>query len=218
MKNYLVMLMIAFILSLGYSTPCLAKNMYVGDINKLNLRSGKGLKYRVMTTLGPGEKVTVISIVNEWTKIGTMDGNKGWVASRYLTEEKPANVKIEDLKIQMETLQEQFEITALENRKLKEENINLTTRLNENCIQIDTMEKSFNNLKANASEYLTLKKKYDTIVKEKADKDARLRSLEDKINDQYISVAIKWSLTGAGILLLGFILGHRTKRKRTPLL
>jgi SH3 domain protein len=69
--------------------------MYVGDITKLNLRSGKGVKYRVIQTLDSGEKVTVISTVNEWTKVGTMNGNEGWVASEYLTIHKPANIKIE---------------------------------------------------------------------------------------------------------------------------
>ncbi len=218
MKNYLAVLLVAFILIIGYTTVCFAKDMYVGDINKLNLRSGKGVKYRVITTLGPGEKVTVMSTANGWIKVGTMDGNEGWVVSKYLTSEKPANVKIEDLKIQMETVQEQLEISTIENRKLKEENINLTTRLNENSIKLGNVKKSFNDLKTDSVEYLTLKEKYDKIAKGVNEKDARIRSLENKVDDQYISMAVKWSLTGAGILLVGFFLGSRTKRKRSSLL
>ena len=210
--------MIAFILSISYSTACLAKDMYVGDINKLNLRSGKGIKYRVITTIDPGEKVTVKSTAGEWTKIDTMDGNEGWVVSRYLTGEKPDSVKIEDLKIQMETLQEQFEIAAIENRKLKEKNITLTTRLNENNIKLGNVEKSFKALQTDSKEYLTLKKKYDKIAKEVNDKDAKIKSLKENIDDQYVAMAIKWSLTGAGILLVGFFLGNRSKRKRSSLI
>ena len=97
--------------------------MYVGDITKLNLRSGKGTKYKVIQTLDSGEKVTAISSAKGWTKVSTMDGNEGWVVAKYLTTQKPANLKIEDLNIQMETLQEQVEIAMLENNKLKEENI-----------------------------------------------------------------------------------------------
>jgi len=89
--------------------------MYVGDISKLNLRSGKGVKFGVIQTLDSGEKVTVISTVNEWTQVGTMAGNKGWVASKYLTSLKPANLKIEDLNIQMENLQEQVEVAKINN-------------------------------------------------------------------------------------------------------
>jgi len=218
MKNYLAMLLIAFILSISYTTACLANDMYVGDISKLNLRAGKGVKYRVIATLGSGEKVTVILAAGGWTKISTMDGNEGWVVSKYLTSEKPANIKIEDLKIQMETLQEQLEIATLENRKLKEKNITLTTRLNENSMKLKNVEKLYNDLKTNSSEYITLTKKYDEITKEIKEKNARIQSLGKKVDNQYISVAIKWSLTGVGILLVGFILGSRSKRKRSSLL
>ena len=218
MKNYLAMLLIAFILSISYTTACLANDMYIGDISKLNLRAGKGVKYRVIATLGSGEKVTVILAAGGWTKISTMDGNEGWVVSKYLTSEKPANIKIEDLKIQMETLQEQLEIATLENRKLKKKNITLTTRLNENSMKLKNVEKSFTDLKTNSSGYLTLKEKYDKISKEVKEKNARIQSLEKKVDNQYISVAIKWSLTGVGILLVGFILGSRSKRKRSSLL
>ncbi|MDA3897004.1 MAG: TIGR04211 family SH3 domain-containing protein [Desulfobacteraceae bacterium] len=218
MKRFLAILLIAFILSISYTTACLAKDMYVGDITKLNLRSGKGVKYRVIQTLDSGEKVTVISTVNEWTKVGTMNGNEGWVASKYLTIQKPANIKIEDLNIQMENLQEQVEVAILENNKLKEENINLTTRLNENNIKLGNAEKAFNALQADSKEYLTLKKKYDKIAKEMTEKDLKLKSLEGKVDDQYIAMALKWSLTGAGILLVGFFLGFRSKRKRSSLL
>ncbi|MCD6586110.1 MAG: TIGR04211 family SH3 domain-containing protein [Desulfobacteraceae bacterium] len=215
MKNFLAILMTALILSISYTTACLAKNMYVGDITKLNLRSGKGVKYQIITTLGPGEKVTVISTAKEWTKVGTMAGNEGWVVSKYLTKEKPANVQIENLKIQMETLQEQFEMAALENRKLKEENITLTTRLNENSIKLGNTKKAFKTLQTDSKEYLTLKEKYDKIIKEIDIKDTRIKSLEKKVDDQYVAMAIKWSLTGAGILLAGFFLGNRSKRKRS---
>ena len=144
-----------------------------------------------------------------------MAGNKGWVGSKYLTKEKPANVQIENLKIQMETLQEQFEMAALENRKLKEENITLTTRLNENSIKLGNTKKAFKTLQTDSKEYLTLKEKYDKIIKEIDIKDTRIKSLEKKVDDQYVAMAIKWSLTGAGILLAGFFLGNRSKRKRS---
>lgn len=218
MKKFLAISLIAFILSISYSAVCLAEDMYVGDITKLNLRSGKGVKYGVIQTLDSGEKVTLLSTANGWTKIGTMDGNEGWVASKYLTGEKPANIKIENLSIQMESMQEKLEMAALENQKLQEENISLTTRLNEISIKLGNAEKSFNTLQTDSKEYLTLKNKYDTIALEVTAKDLKIKSLEEKVDDQYVSIVVKWSLTGAGILLVGFFLGYRSKRKRSSLL
>jgi len=218
MKHYLTKLLIAFILFISYSATCLAQEMYVGNITKLNLRSGKGTKYRVVQILDSGEKVTVISTADKWTKISTIDGNQGWVVSKYLTSQKPANLKIEDLNIQMEILQGKLEMATIENQKLKEENISLTTRLNENRLQLGNAEKKFKTLQTESKEYLTLKNKYDKIAKEASEKDLQIRSLEEKVDDQHTSTAVKWSLTGAGILLAGFFLGSRTKRKRSSLL
>jgi SH3 domain protein len=218
MQKFLAILLIAFISIISYTTASIAEDMYVGDITKLNLRSGKGTKYKVIQTLASGEKVTVLSTANEWAKINTQDGNEGWVVSKYLTGEKPANIKIENLSIQMESMQEKLEIAALENQKLQEENINLTTRLNENSIKLGNAEKAFSALQTDSKQYLTLKNKYDKIAKEVAAKDLKIKSLEEKVDDQYVSIVVKWSLTGAGILLAGFFLGARSKRKRSSLL
>ncbi len=218
MKRLMAILVTAFTLFAACPTACLADDMYVGDITKLNVRSGNDIKYNVIATLKSGEKVSVLSFAGGWTKIESMDGKQGWVVSRYLTGEKPANARIEDLQIKKETLQEQLEMAAIENRKLQEENIDLAARLNETSVKLGNAEEAFKALQEDSKEYLTLKEKYDKITKESIGKDTKIRSLEDKVDDQYIAIAIKWSLTGAGILLIGFFLGSRTKRKRTSLL
>jgi len=90
--------------------------------------------------------------------------------------------------------------------------------LNENSIQLGSVEKAFSNLQAGSKEYLTLKKKYDKISKEQTQKDQKIQSLEQKVDDQFVAMAVKWSLTGAGILLVGFFIGSRSKRNRSSLL
>jgi SH3 domain protein len=90
--------------------------------------------------------------------------------------------------------------------------------LNEISIKLGNTEKAFNDLQTDSKEYLTLKNKYDKIAKEVTAKDLKIKSLEEKLDDHYIGIAVKWSLTGAGILLVGFFLGYRSKRKRSSLL
>jgi len=218
MKHISAMLFIAFLLLTIFTAPCFAQYMYVGDITKLNLRAGKGVNHKVITTLASGQQLTVLSTAGDWTKVGTMDGSEGWVATKYLTAEKPADVKIEDLKIQMETLKGELEMATLENRKLTEENISLTTRLNENTLRLGNVEKAFSDLKQSAGEYLSLKEKFDRISSELTEKNKKIQIVEQKLDKQYVSIAIKWTLTGAGILLTGYFLGYRARRKRPSLL
>ncbi|MGL4911657.1 MAG: SH3 domain-containing protein [Romboutsia sp.] len=57
------------------------------NTNGLNMRSGAGTSYRVITKLNKGTQVEVISQSNGWTKI-KYDGRLGYVSSQYLDEIK----------------------------------------------------------------------------------------------------------------------------------
>ncbi|MRN23375.1 SH3 domain-containing protein, partial [Romboutsia ilealis] len=59
------------------------------NTNGLNMRSGAGTSYRVITTLNKGTKVDVISESNGWSKI-KYDGRLGYVYSTYLDNIKPS--------------------------------------------------------------------------------------------------------------------------------
>ncbi len=58
------------------------------SINRLNMRSGAGTSYRVITTLNKGTVVDVVSESNGWTKV-KYDGRLGYVSSKYLEAIKP---------------------------------------------------------------------------------------------------------------------------------
>lgn len=57
-------------------------------INGLNMRSGAGTSYRVMTTLNKGTVVDVLSESNGWTKV-KYDGRLGYISREYLEAIKP---------------------------------------------------------------------------------------------------------------------------------
>lgn len=213
-----VILISALICLICFAENGRAEEMYVGDIGKLNVRAGNTTRHKVITTLLPGDKVEVISFSGGWSQIITENGEKGWAASRFLTRRKPATARIENLQIQMEIQREQAEINAIENKRLNEENLTLTTRLNETALTLQNLETAYETLKTGSADYLSLKEKYDRISAREEKKDAEIRSLREKLNDKHLSLAIKWALTGAGILLAGFFLGSRTRRKRSSLL
>ena len=59
------------------------------NTNGLNMRSGAGTSYRIITILNKGTKVEVISESNGWSKI-KYDGRLGYVYSIYLDDIKPS--------------------------------------------------------------------------------------------------------------------------------
>ena len=196
----------------------LGTDMYITGIAALNVRTDSNEKADVAGTVKAGEKILALAVANGWTRIETSDGLEGWVSTRYLSANPPPEAKAESAAAEPKTLREKFQAVTLENQTLKEENIGLTTRLNEQTIQMGSMEESFQTLKKEAGAYHQLK---DTLVQrdhELKEKNDRIASLEKKLIDQYTAIAIRWSLVGAGILIIGYIMGARTKKKRSSLL
>ena len=80
------------------------------------------------------------------------------------------------------------------------------------------MEDAFQSLKRDSDAYHQLK---DTLTKrdqELKEKTERIAVLEKKLEKQYTDMAVKWAIVGAGILLAGFLLGSRNKKKRSSLI
>ncbi|MGN1400425.1 MAG: SH3 domain-containing protein [Bacillus sp. (in: firmicutes)] len=68
-----------------------AKTMYV-IASTLNVRSGAGTNYKVVTTVKKNSSVKVHKTSGAWSQV-TAGTQKGWVSSKYLTSKKPAASK-----------------------------------------------------------------------------------------------------------------------------
>lgn len=66
-------------------TPSTEKTMYVTANSGLNVRSGPGTNYKIVSGLSKGTKVIVYEEKSNWAKIGT----DRWVCSDYLSDTKP---------------------------------------------------------------------------------------------------------------------------------
>ncbi len=71
-----------FISITTFATVALANQSTIKvDANVVNIRTGPGLSYDIMTQVVGGEKINVISEENEWYKIRLSNDQIGWVAS-----------------------------------------------------------------------------------------------------------------------------------------
>ena len=67
------------------------KTMYV-TASMLNIRSGAGTNYKVITTVKKNSSVKVIQTKGSWSKV-TVGNKTGWASNKYLTTKKPAASK-----------------------------------------------------------------------------------------------------------------------------
>lgn len=193
MKNILIAVLVLF------SFNVLAKKNYVSGSQRVTFRSGPSVDNKVLKMIESEEAVDVISVEGEWSKVKDSEGNEGYILNRFLTSDIPYSMRYKWLNSQMEKLKESSgELTAK------------TTEQEAELKRLAEVEKEYIQLKSDSAEFLALKQKYDQAVVDAKAADAEIKELSSKV----LTIYIQWFLAGAGVLLLGFLMGSIGRKKK----
>ena len=214
MKRIIKSFVFTGILLLLLSTPILAETMYVSDVLKLTVRAGKGQDYKIISVIQSGQTVDVLQPEDKWALVRLNDGKEGWVLTRYLTSKITNNVKLQWLQKKHKTLTVQTATLLEENTKLKKEKKELDFMLNKADKSVEELNKSYDTLKTESADFIKLKSKHTKAASQLAEYAEKSELLEKELTKLEFKRTIRWFLAGAGVLLLGFLLGFATKRQR----
>jgi len=170
-----------------------------------------GIGLLIFTTVCLAETLYVSDVL----KI-TMRTGQGveWVLSRYLTTQEPPRPLLDSLRKKYQTISENFDISSEENTMLKTETQRLRSELSDKEEALNDIKSAFEALKADSSDFLLVKAKLEASSEELVDLRIKSKQLEDMVAKLRKNQIIKGILIGAGILLMGFIVGFSTKRQR----
>jgi SH3 domain protein len=191
-----------------------AETMYVSDVLKLTVRVGKGQDYKIISVIQSGQTVEVLQPEDEWALVRLDDGKEGWVLTRYLTSKITNNVKLQWLQKKHKTLTAQAATLLEENTKLKGENKKFKSDLNKSQKNAEELKMSYEALKTESADYIKLKSKHTKTSSQLAEYTEKSELLEKELTKLEFGRTIRWFLAGAGVLLLGFLIGFATKRQR----
>jgi len=197
--------------------PASAATRYVTDLMEITVRSGPGLKYRVTKTIESGQAVEVLETGDEWTRIALADGSIGWAVSRYLVEEQPESLEAKSLKERIEPMETEIQTLKAENDRLITMNQEMADELEKRRQGLEEVQSAYDALKADSGEFLNLKAQFQAATADLNRDRQRIDELQTRLSKANLSAAVKWFLAGAGVLILGMILGSRSKRKRAGL-
>lgn len=192
------------------SVPVLAQDVYVTDSLKATFRSGPGNDHKILRMVSSGERMTVIEAQDAWTKVQLANGTEGWMLNQWLTEDVPKGIQLEALQKKYESLLAKHSTLKQSCDAMEEENKTLKSSLAISNKKERDIRSDYEELKAGSTQYLELKAEYTKV---KTSLDEKNREC-DTLNDQLTQKQIFWTLTGAGILLTGIIIGFSSKRKR----
>ena len=117
MKMFFFVVLIPIIL---FSSNTNAKTMYVTDVLYIMARRQPGLDFKIVDQLVSNEKVNLLKTNESWAQISFKDNKTGWVLKRFLTEETPKFIQIEELKQTLNDQSEKIEALRKENAILKQ--------------------------------------------------------------------------------------------------
>jgi len=100
------------------------------------------------------------------------------------------------------------------NSLLKAENKKLTTEFAVSRKELQKTSKDYEVLKTESKEFLQLQSKFKAASSKLAEQTKKAEKFEDELTKLLWNQNIKWFLSGAGVLILGFIIGFSAKRQR----
>lgn len=210
-----------------------AETRYITDVLLVNLREAPQANAPTIRLLRTGEALQVLDSRPGFLRVRTGQGEEGWVAEQYAAAEAPAAVVAARL---------QEEISRLRNRlrTLEEDRDRATAQLEAaRRAQASSMAELQHELAAvrgeadqAARELQEVRQRYEHLlqasqnVAEVTEERDRLRVqtgelreavglLEAEKSALLRSWAVWWFLAGAGVLLLGWVLGALTRKKKS---
>ena len=182
------------ILTCGY-----AKDIYVTGVTKITMRTGPGTEHKIVAMLTSGTKLGVVEYNEDWSEVKTLDGKDGWVLTRFLTEEVPKALVVEQLKVENARLESELAQAREKLSALKTRNNVLTE-----------IEAKYKQLKDASANYLKLDAEHKALLEQSKAQEERIQSLEKSMHSE-IKLGL---LSGAGVFIVGLIFGLSTRKKK----
>lgn len=205
MRNQLIL----FTLALALGTSALAETRYVSDNLEITMRSGKGNSFSILRMLSSGTPVEVLEVDKDdgYTRVRTSNGKEGWVLTRYLMRTQAARDRLADTQKQLAEME-------LEKRKLETAMAEMTDSKKALSTQLSTLDSEHRKtsqelaeIKRTASSALALDSENKELKGRVVGLERQLQTLQQENEGLRDRTARDWFMVGAGVILLGIIVG-----------
>ena len=195
-----------------------AGNLYVSDTAlEAVLRNGPGSGNQVISMVPAGTRIHLISEEDKWAEVTLEDGRTGWMLKKYLSDQPPWRIVAEKLASENKALQAQMAQMKRGKQDLSDETAKLKKDFETAQRELQSLRHEYETLKKGAAEYLGLKSSFDKLTTDANQVREQLTEVQQGYDTLKFSTNIHWFLSGAGVLVVGWLLGlvmSRTRRRR----
>ncbi|MFM2590915.1 TIGR04211 family SH3 domain-containing protein [Vibrio sp. TBV020] len=180
-----------------------AQDRYISDKLFTYMHSGPSNQFRIIGSVDAGDKVKLLSTNKDsgYTQVQDSKGRKGWVESRFVTNQESMALRLPKLEKELSEVKEKL---ANARSSADQEKAGLVDSLETRNNQIHDLEQG-----------------YSEMSQQLSASQEEVRKLRAKLDTQKDDLLLKYFMYGGGVagigLLLGLILPHiMPRRKRSP--
>jgi SH3 domain protein len=200
-----------------------AEKAYVTDRFKVTFRSGPSLENKVVRMLPSGQELEILDTQGDWTHVRVVgEGDEdvdGWILSRFLIERLPWEKKAAILEKQNQEMSARLTVSNEKQKAASTETQGLSNELRKTRASLEDLQRKYENLKKGASSYLALKNEYNSMQSALEDSQKKVTVLSSENDKLRSSERRKWFITGALVLLcgwlIGLVMGKKQRRRRS---
>jgi SH3 domain protein len=187
----------------------LAETRYVSDRLEITMRSGKSTGHGILRMLRSGTPVEVLETDKSsgYSRIKTSSGKEGWVLTRFLMSGPAARDRLADAEKRLAELE-------LENRKMNTTMATLREEMSSVEQQRESLDSEHRNvsqelaeIKRTASSALAIDSENKELKSRMVALERSMQTMKQENENLKDRTARDWFMVGAGVVLLGIIVG-----------
>ena len=201
---------LVFLLTINSSS--FAAFVYITDEVDIPIRSSKSFNDNIMRSAPSGAKLKILKTDSDgWTKI-KLESTTGWVISRYLTNNPPARIELQKLKINNSTNKILLKKQSLSIKRLEDDLKNLGKKNATNKISALKANAEKRHIEKTYQESLKIIYENDRLTQKNLNLQSEIALLKISNKSQIENTNRTWFLYGGILALIGIILGFIVSR------
>src|SRR5712692_11431027 len=194
-----------------------ARTMYATDTFEIVVRSEKQIVGRnIIKVLPSGAPLEVRDMDDIWATVRLADGRTGYVEKKHLIDREPYKVTAERLQLEVGQHRERLATLTQQLATLRDEHQRLQKASSVSEAQMQDISQKYEQLRQDATttQFLETREKYADLQRAHAEAQQHLTTLNSAYASLKSSTRLTWFLSGAGVILLGWLLGMTSERWR----
>lgn len=192
----------------------LAETRYVVDNLIITMRSGQSTQHQILRTWPSSTKLEILETAEKYSLARGPDGTEGWVLNQYISSKPTAKVRLIAAKATLAKLEIENNRLMAELKTVSDKEVGVSKQQKNLSLENKKQGEELDRLRRVAAKPMKLENENQRLKKELLELESQHELLRQENQMLGDSSDREWFLNGAGVIILGIILGLIIPRLR----